>query len=91
MKTIKERIAKAQDRIIKWHQYIRDIQMGCVHPDLIGKYNSNTGNWCPQDDSYWLDLNCPDCGKRWSVDSNNPEYRLYGIGRDPKYKCTIKR
>lgn len=89
--TIQERIAKAQRKIAKWHQVICDAQAECEHADLTGKYGSNTGNWCEQDDYYWLDLNCPTCGKRWSVDSEQPEYRLYGIGRDPKYKCTIDR
>lgn len=91
MPTITERIEKARRKITKWSKEIYAAQAECEHPDLTGKYGSNTGNWCEQDDSYWLDLWCPTCGKRWSVDSDDPAYRLYGIGRDPKYQCKIDR
>lgn len=89
--TVAERIAKATRKLAKWHQVIRDAQNECEHPGLTGEYGSNTGNWCSQDDCYWLDLDCPVCGKRWSIDSNDPEYRLYGMGRDPAHQCKIVR
>jgi hypothetical protein len=91
MKTIEERVAKAHEKIAKWQKEIFDAQAECTHPGLTGEYGSNTGNWCSQDDCYWLDLRCPTCGKRWSVDSEEPEYRLYSMGRDPAYKCLITR
>lgn len=40
----------------------------CKHPAAKREARSNTGNWCKQDDCYWYDCSCPDCGKLWMED-----------------------
>lgn len=32
----------------------------------MGKYCGDTGNWDPNDNHYWVDFRCEDCGKQWS-------------------------
>lgn len=44
------------------------LQAVCQHPDVVKTYNSNTGNYDPSADSYWIDFFCPDCRKRWVED-----------------------
>jgi hypothetical protein len=90
MMSIVTRIKRAQDKISKGFAELKAVQDECSHPDLEGVYGSNTGNWCSADDSYWIDLKCPTCGKTWSVDGDDEKYRLYSIGRAP-YTCKIVR
>lgn len=42
----------------------------CDHADVTRVYKSNTGNWCPQDDSYWTEFTCNTCGKKWHKDGS---------------------
>lgn len=51
----------------------------CRHIKATGVYKSNTGNYDPSADCYWLSLYCPTCLKRWSVDSRTPEYHELGM------------
>lgn len=32
------------------------------------KYGSNTGNYDPHEDCYWIDMECTICGSKWWVD-----------------------
>ncbi len=43
-------------------------QAKCKHTKVIKVANSDTGNWCPADDSYWYDCACPTCLKSWTED-----------------------
>ncbi len=77
--SIKHR-TKLLDGIIKRaYDYKASLKESCTHPNATGEHGSNTGNWCSQDDSYWISCSCPDCGKRWRIDSDkDPEgYRLF--------------
>lgn len=56
------------DRRNKINRQILKIQNSCKHKEVIKVDNSNTGNWCPDDDSYWYECHCPDCGKCWLED-----------------------
>jgi hypothetical protein len=49
---------------------IADIQENCSHPSeaLTDKAGANTGNYCPGDDSYWVDFHCHLCDKKWRED-----------------------
>ena len=44
------------------------LQNECAHPAASKKYGASTGNYDPSADGYWIDWNCPDCGKHWSTD-----------------------
>lgn len=56
---------------------LRQLQVECPHVNKTGVYKGNTGNWCSQDDSYWIDAKCPDCGKSWMIDSEMEQYRTF--------------
>lgn len=58
----------------QYYEKLKLLQENCPHKDLYGKYKSDTGNWCSQDDRYWLELKCNDCNKMWDVDSSEEEY-----------------
>jgi len=66
---------EVQKSLAKQHVKLKVLQEECPHEDLYGKYESNTGNWCSSDDSYWLHLKCNDCGKIWCIDADQLEYR----------------
>ena len=50
------------------HNSLKMLQDKCTHPDVTKEYKSNTGNYDPSADSYWINLHCPDCDKRWRED-----------------------
>jgi hypothetical protein len=45
---------------------LRELQKGCKHKHVVKTARSDTGNWCPSDDSYWYTFECPECGKYWT-------------------------
>jgi len=59
-----------QEEIAELQRRLKRIQDECSHPKdcTIKKGASNTGNYCPQDDSYWYDCYCELCNKRWTED-----------------------
>jgi hypothetical protein len=63
VQTLKSEIKELQAKIEK-------IQSECSHPESARKETrgSDTGNWCPQDNSYWIDVECGLCEKRWRED-----------------------
>jgi hypothetical protein len=42
----------------------------CKHPkEYVKKVpKGNTGNWCPDDDSYWYECKCELCESQWHED-----------------------
>lgn len=75
--TIPEQVARVKSMIARLQSELGRIRDTCPHPHKEGRYKGNTGNWCPDDDSYWIDVSCPDCGKTWHVDSHAPEYKRF--------------
>ena len=45
-----------------------NLQLNCEHPFASREPKADTGNWCKDDDKYWYDCKCPDCGKVWQED-----------------------
>jgi hypothetical protein len=43
------------------------LQAECAHPNASKQYGASTGNYDPSADSYWIDWDCPDCGKHWTT------------------------
>lgn len=70
-------ILKLQREISLRYKKIEDIKNQCPHNDVIGQYKGNTGNWCKDDDSYWIEAECQDCGKRFNIDSEDPLYKTF--------------
>lgn len=54
-----------KDTIEELHRVIKFLQDDCQHKNLNKEYKSNTGNYDPSCDSYWIEYECLDCGKRW--------------------------
>lgn len=65
---LNEEVNKCQRKIIKWRTKLKDLQDACPHTDAVKVNKADTGNWCPQDDSYWKECSCPTCGKDWVED-----------------------
>lgn len=61
-----------------------DLLTTCDHEYGTYMYSADIGNYCPSDDSYWINTKCDICGKMDAHDSNTKEYRE--IIRNPNYK-----
>lgn len=55
----------------------------CTHPHqyLTIKADANTGNWDPNDDSYWYVIKCARCDSRWTEDQGDSVYGQYRYAR----------
>ncbi|AMQ66075.1 hypothetical protein AAY80_151 [Stenotrophomonas phage vB_SmaS-DLP_6] len=64
------RIDEINQEILRLIDEREKIQDTCSHPPLARtyKYGSNTGNYDPHADSYWIDHACTLCGRRWTTD-----------------------
>jgi len=49
-------------------EQLNALQDQCPHDNVEKKYGSNTGNYDPSADCYWIDFYCPDCEYRWRED-----------------------
>jgi hypothetical protein len=67
---ITERIAKQRAKIAKAIAKIESIREECDHIGVHVKYDADTGNYCKQDDSYWIYWRCPICDKYWTTDQD---------------------
>lgn len=57
-----ESIDRREDKLVK---ELAKLQSLCEHPNVDKTYKSNTGNYDPSADNYWIEFVCPDCRKRW--------------------------
>lgn len=73
---IRRTISLLEKRISSAEEKIEHIQNKCDHSNYIAKPGADTGNWCKDDDRYWVDVMCPDCGKTMRFYSNK-EKELY--------------
>jgi len=65
---IKRKWSSIDRREEKLAHELAKLQALCKHPNVEKEYKSNTGNYDPSADSYWIEFRCPDCRKRWSID-----------------------
>lgn len=47
----------------------------CEHKYVMIRAKSDTGNWCKDDDSYWLEIECKCCESCWNEDQGTSKYR----------------
>lgn len=75
--TIREKVDRIKAMQERLRQEWQILQNECTHENFTGKYGANTGNWCEQDDTYWITCKCPDCEKNWTVydEEDKEEYR----------------
>ena len=62
-------ISDLKDKIKSLQEDIKLVQDGCHHPKVVYERCSNTGNYDPSCDSYWVDIRCLCCEKRIHLDS----------------------
>ena len=55
-------LLRKKEKILK---DIASLQQSCFHTDRLKEHQSNTGNFDPSDDCYWIKYTCPDCGLVW--------------------------
>lgn len=55
-------IDRREDKLAK---ELAKLQSLCGHPNVDKTYKSNTGNYDPSADSYWIEFVCQDCRKQW--------------------------
>lgn len=65
MKSIAEKYQKLLTKKEKADLKIEELRDECGHPNATHEYRGNTDNYDPTNDCYWIEYNCPDCGKRW--------------------------
>ena len=65
---IKHKYNTIQKKLEKWYLKEKELQTICPHTNSTKKYESNTGNYDPSADSYWIRYHCPDCNKHWQTD-----------------------
>jgi hypothetical protein len=53
------------------NKQLKLLQSECKHENVHVKYESNTGNFDPMEDCWWIVVNCKDCDKYMSFDSVN--------------------
>lgn len=85
MKT-KTKLKQIRTKQVKAELELEQLQAECEHPNRLVKYGANTGNWCASDDSYWIDIFCPDCEKMWTVDQDFIGNRYGKYERVGKYE-----
>jgi hypothetical protein len=61
-------VQEIEKQIKELERIISRIQCECNHPPSIleKEHKSNTGNYDPAEDKYWINYHCPLCGKRWT-------------------------
>jgi len=65
---IRKKYESIDRREEKLARELSKLQALCTHPNLEKTHKSNTGNYDPSADSYWIEYRCPDCRARWNED-----------------------
>jgi hypothetical protein len=81
-----QEILKLQKQITTIQSKIAAIQKSCQHENNEAEYGSNTGNYDPSSDCWWIFVKCLDCDKRMRFDSVD-DSDLY---RDKRWKIKNK-
>lgn len=76
-----KKILKLEKMVVQAELLIHEEQKKCSHDNVKVEYGSNTGNYDPYADCYWITVDCLDCGKYMYFDSkrNDKEYRYYSL------------
>lgn len=77
--SIAEKYRYLMDKINECEKEISTLQLTCPHERAKVVFKADTGNWSTSDDSYSVDVSCPECGYRASFDSisNQEEYNFW--------------
>lgn len=71
--TRKEEIQKTRTEMTELHTKLMNLviedQKECKHEKLYKWYTADTGNWCPNDDVYYVSVFCNECDSSWEADT----------------------
>ena len=76
---IKDKVVRIEAMMSTLRKELQIIQENCPHKNKEGEYDSDSGNWCPDDDSYWISARCLDCGKTFHIDSKRDKNDYYNF------------
>lgn len=62
VRSTRRRIMRERRKLAAEEHKLRSV---CTHPAAIRRYRSDT---------YWMEIDCPDCGLFESIDSTDPRY-----------------
>lgn len=83
-KQIIDKMSELMIPVNELRKELKEHQEKCQHPRGTFKRGFNNGNWCPQDDQYWIDVHCDVCFKSWTIDEKEPDYSKFT--RNLKFK-----
>lgn len=66
--SIKTKILALREDIAGINKQITELQDSCEHKNVKKEHKGDSGNYCRDDDRYWIEYDCPDCMKTWSED-----------------------
>jgi hypothetical protein len=64
---ITKRREAVEKKIALLHVELANLKKLCKHENVKREFKSDTGNYDPSKDCYWVDHYCPDCGAKWRV------------------------
>lgn len=67
-KQIQRKYKSIQTNQAKLKNQLTELQELCQHPNVSKKHWSNTGNYDPANNEYWIIYDCPDCARSWQVE-----------------------
>ena len=65
MNEILQKRTKIERQIYLLKRDLENLQEECIHEHKRIEHKSDTGNYDPSDDIYWVEHECFDCGKFW--------------------------
>lgn len=71
---VKTKVDRLEKKIQLLMQERMEIQNSCPHNNIQYTPKGDTGNWDRNDDSYWYEIICLDCKKKFSIDQNRDSY-----------------
>lgn len=79
MNKICKQTSKIKEKIKVLENQLKEIQETCPHENAIVQKKIDTGNLCKNDDTYWVEVKCQDCGNHLRFDSKEhpSEYRYW--------------
>ena len=78
MNEIRQQRLYFEGRMHYWYSKVKALEEVCPHSNVDVKLKGDSGNWCPAEDSYWVEVDCLDCGFRGSYDSkDSPDLYRY--------------
>lgn len=67
---MKKSVIKIEKAIVALHERLERIRSRCPHKHVNKEYHSDTGNYNRNDNQYWTNFECLDCGYRWNEEGS---------------------